>query len=134
MGERSEKIKSEQIELLQEILKWIKFEGMQRVKSVLTDVLQKDSEKIIYQFSDGRSSGDVAKLAGVSHQTVVNYWKKWSTMGIVEAEPVRGGTRYGRIFSLEDFGIEVPQPQREVSREVIAPSEETAQKSGEEVG
>ena len=134
MTENSERTKSEETELLREILKWIKFEGMQRVKGVLTDVLQKDTEKIIYQFSNGQSSGDIAKLAGVSHQTVVNYWKRWSTLGIVEAERARGGTRYRRIFSLEDFGIEVPQPREEISKEETTSSQETAtQKTGEEL-
>lgn len=124
---------NEKTELLREILKWIKFEGMQRVKGLLADVLQKDIEKIVYQFSDGRSSGDVGKLAGVSHQTVVNYWKRWSTLGIVEAERARGGTRYRRIFSLENFGIEVPQPKEEKGNEQVVPSKETTQTSGEEI-
>jgi len=131
MAENSEKERTEEKELLREILKWIKFEGMQRVKGVLTDVLQKDIERIIYQFSDGRGSSDIAKLAGVSHQTVVNYWKRWSTLGIVEAERARGGTRYRRVFSLEDFGIEVPRPREERQEEVVL-SQETTQKTGEE--
>ena len=116
---KSEKAKSEEIKLLREILKWIKFDGMQRVKGLLIDVLRKDIEKIIYQFSDGRSSGDIGKLAGVSHQTVVNYWKKWSRIGLVEAKRARGGTRYSRVFSLEDLGIEVPQPKEEISKEEV---------------
>jgi len=134
MDEKSEKSNGEIIELLGEILKWIKFDGMQRVKNTLMDVLQKDVERIVYEFSDGRSSMDVAKLAGVSHQTVVNYWKKWSRLGLVEAERAKGGTRYKRVFSLEDFGIEVPQPKIELSTEEGLPSQEpTAQKSGEEI-
>jgi predicted transcriptional regulator len=111
MDEKSEKSGQETVELLRQILKWIKFDGMQRVKGTLTDVLQKDVEKIIYEFSDGKSSIEIARIAGVSHQTVVNYWKRWSRIGIVEAERARGGSRYRRVFSLEDFGIEVPQPK-----------------------
>jgi len=134
MDEKSEKSGEETVELLREILKWIKFDGIQRVKSTLTDVLQKDVEKIIYESSDGRSSIDVSKLAGISHQTVVNYWKKWSRLGLVEAERAKGGTRYKRVFSLEDFGIEVPQPKIELGKEESVPSQEpTAPKSGEEI-
>lgn len=97
------------VKVLQEILKWIRFEGLQRVKSLLAGLLEKDIDKIIYQSSDGRPSVEIAKLAGVSHQTVVNYWKKWVKLGIVEPIGVRGGTRYKRIFSLEDLGIDVSQ-------------------------
>jgi len=133
MDEKSEKTGAETVELLREILKWTKFDGMQRVKSTLMDVLQKDVEKIVYEFSDGRSSIEVAKLAGVSHQTVVNYWKKWSRLGLVEAERAKGGTRYKRVFSLEDFGIEVPRPTMELAKEEGATSQEPiTQKTGGE--
>jgi len=134
MDEKSENGGQETVELLREILKWIKFDGMQRVKGTLTDVLQKDVEKIIYEFSDGKSSIEIARIAGVSHQTVVNYWKRWSRIGIVEGERTRGGIRYRRVFSLEDFGIEVPQPKKEASKEEPVSSQEPlAQKPGEEV-
>jgi len=134
MIEKSEKSGEETVQLLREILKWIKFDGMQRVKNTLIDVLQKDVEKVIYEFSDGRSSIDIAKLAGVSHQTVVNYWKKWSRLGLVEAERARGGTRYKRVFSLEDFGIEVPQleevkpEKKETQTQIEVTTEEKADK------
>ena len=82
----------------------------------LTDTLKKDEEKVAYESSEGRGSKEVAKLAGISHQTVVNYWKKWATLGIVEPLKVRGGLRYRRSFSLSDFGIEVPKMKVEESR------------------
>ena len=96
-------------ELLKEILKWTKFQGMMKVKEVLLETLKKDEEKIVYQNSDGRDSRDIAKIAGISHQTVVNYWKRWATLGIVESIKVRGGIRYKKSFSLLDFGIEIPK-------------------------
>lgn len=97
------------VNLLKEILKWTRFQGVLRVKDVLLDTLKSDEEKIVYESSDGRGTKEVAKLAGISHQTVVNYWKKWATLGIVEPIKVRGGIRYKRSFSLSDFGIEVPK-------------------------
>jgi len=41
--------------------------------------------------------------------TVTIYWKKWAKIGIVEPIRVCGGTRYKNLFSLEEFGIEVPE-------------------------
>lgn len=107
-------------DLLKEILKWTRFQGMISVKGVLLDTLKKDEEKVAYESSEGRGSKEVAKLAGISHQTVVNYWKKWATLGIVEPLKVRGGLRYRRSFSLSDFGIEVPKMKVEEKLKEIA--------------
>jgi len=96
-------------QLLREILKWTKFQGMLKVKEVLLETLKKDEEKITYENSDGRDSRDIASIAGISHQTVVNYWRRWATLGLAEPIKVRGGIRYKKSFSLLDFGIEVPK-------------------------
>ena len=108
------------VDLLKEILKWTRFQGMISVKGVLLDTLKKDEEKVAYESSEGRGSKEVAKLAGISHQTVVNYWKKWATLGIVEPLKVRGGLRYRRSFSLSDFDIEVPKMKVEEKLKEIA--------------
>jgi len=97
------------IGLLNEILKWERFQGWKNVKDVLLDALKDDIMKLVYHYSDGRSSRKVAEKVSISHNTVVNYWKKWAKIGIVEPINVKGGTRYKRIFSLEDFGIEIPK-------------------------
>lgn len=103
-------LESEQLRVLREILKWIRFTGMKEVKGALIAALDTDQKKIIYQLSDGeKSSRDISKATGVSDRTVRNYWKIWSRIGIVEA--IKAGTRdrYERSFDLEDLGIEVPR-------------------------
>lgn len=95
------------IELLEELAKWKKFEVAQLAKKLLRDILAKDTEKIVYQYSDGKGSMEVAALAGVSDFTVRSYWKKWNIEGLVVPSQKQKG-RYERIFSLEDFGIEIP--------------------------
>ncbi len=94
---------------MQEILKWTRLQGMQTARAILEDCLKKDSEKLAYHFSDGRDSREVGRLAGISHMTVTNYWKKWAALGVVEPVRARGGERYRRIFSLEDFGMALPE-------------------------
>jgi hypothetical protein len=43
--------------------------------------------------------------------TVVNYWKKWAILGIaIPSENYQG--RYKRICSLEELGIDVPEPEK----------------------
>ncbi|MEX2193024.1 MAG: hypothetical protein WD717_06565 [Nitrosarchaeum sp.] len=95
------------IELLEEFVKWQRFEGAQLAKKILRDLLAKDVDKIIYQHSDGRGTKEIAALAGVSDFTVRNYWKKWNTEGLIVPSQKHKG-RYERVFSLEDFGIEIP--------------------------
>lgn len=105
---------NEQTQLLREILKWIKFEGMSQVKSVLTATLESDADRLAYQKSDG-TIGTVAlgKLVGVSNKTIDNMWDAWQKMGLGEKIPSRGGTRFKRSFDLEGFGIKVPEPRAE---------------------
>lgn len=75
------------IELLEEILKWIGFEGNQRVKEVLLDELDTDAKKIAYELSDGRSSPDIAKEVDVTDKTIRDWWKKWVKRRIAEIHP-----------------------------------------------
>jgi len=95
-------------DILKEILKWTKFEGMQKVKQVLENTLDNNTKKLIYEFSDGRSSPAIAEIAEVNAHTVRDYWKDWVVLGIVEIHP-EYKKRYRRVFSLKEVGIEVPQ-------------------------
>lgn len=110
---------------LRELLKWSKFAGMQQLRNVLSQTLKTDTEKIIYEFSDGtKGAREVAGAARVgSHATVLACWKKWSKVGIVEPSLSFQG-RYQRICSLEEVGLEVPP--------LLQPAVQT-QPSGEEM-
>lgn len=100
---------NEQIELLREVLKWIKFSGIREVRSVLMNILDTEEKRLIYHLSDGgNGSIDISRRAGVSHVTVTRYWKSWKRLGIVEPIRVRGGLRYKKSFELEDFGFSIP--------------------------
>jgi len=95
-------------DILREILKWTKFQGMQKVKQILENALGGNTKKLIYEFSAGRSSPAIARIAGVSDWTVRDYWKDWLVLGIVEIHPDYK-KRCHRVFSLREVGIEVPQ-------------------------
>jgi hypothetical protein len=101
---------NEQIRLLNEILKWIRFSGLKEVKGVLASALDTDQKKIVYQLSDG-SKGivEIGKAAGISSTaTISRYWKSWARLGLGDYLAVKGGDRFKRAFDLEDLGIEVP--------------------------
>jgi len=103
--------KDDQISLLKEILKWIKFAGMKEVRHVLEIELNTDERKIVYQTSDGtKGTVELAKLIGVkSNKTIDTMWDKWLKMNLGENIPVRGGERFKRLFDLEELGIDVPK-------------------------
>ena len=102
------------IELLEEMAKWNRFEGAQLAKKILRDLLTNDAEKLVYQHSDGKGSRDIASLAGVSDFSVRAYWKKWNVEGLVVPSKKQKG-RYEKVFSLEDFGIEIPPFKKQLS-------------------
>ena len=95
-------------EILREILKWTKFEGIQKVKQVLETTLDSDIKKLIYEMSDGKSSPTIAGIVKVDPTTVRGYWKDWAILGIVEVHPDYK-KRCCRVFSLKEVGIEVPE-------------------------
>jgi hypothetical protein len=97
------------IVLLEDVRKWTRFQGWISVKEVLVDTLKTDEEKLVYHHSDGCSSRAVASSTPVSQSTVLKMWEKWAKIGIVEPIQVQRGTRYQKIFSLEEFNIEVPE-------------------------
>lgn len=102
------------INLLKELVKWTKFQAWSKVKEVLLNVLNDDIKKLIYHFSDGKSSSrKMTEKVPVGHSTIVKYWNDWAKSNIVEPIPVRGGgTRYKKMFNLEDFGIELPKAKK----------------------
>ena len=99
----------EQIQLLREILKWIKFSGIREVRTVLMNILDTEEKRLIYHLSDGENgSVEIGRRVEVSHVTVTRYWQSWNRLGIVEPLRVRGGLRYRKSFKLEDFGFSIP--------------------------
>jgi len=94
-------------DVLLEILKWTKFQGMRQVKQILEDNLDTETKKLVYKLSDGKSSVEISRIAKVSDWTIRNYWKSWDPIQIVEIDPNYKG-RYRKVFSLREVGVTVP--------------------------
>lgn len=105
------------IELLEEMLKWTKVASIPNVKKLLLEILPSHEEKRAYHYSDGRDSREVAKFSGVGHVSVTRWWKTWVRAGIAKSVSAKRGKRAKHVFSLEDFGIEVP-PLKEVKPKI----------------
>lgn len=90
---------------LTELLKWIKFSGIQEIKPKLESILNTDEKKSVYQLSDGKSKPEIAKMSKVSADTVKNYWRNWKIVGITKPQSFSGGPRQIRSFDLNDFDL-----------------------------
>ena len=103
----------ELISLMKELVKWTRFSGKQQLKAMILENLKSDTEKLVYELSDGeRSVREIEELTNVSKSRVGSYWEKWLTLGIVE-ESERFQGRMKHICSLDEVGIEVPKTPRE---------------------
>ena len=101
------------IETLKEILKWTKIMSIPHVKNTLSATLTSDQEKVVYQYSNGlTTSRELGTMVGVGHSTITRWWNTWAQAGIVEHVGVKGGERTRRLFSLLEFDIKVPLPQK----------------------
>ena len=112
-NETKKKDRSEK-EILEEMLRWIKITSISHTKQVLDSL--PPQEKIAYHYSDGRNSREIAKNVGVNQSTIVTWWKKWNTKGIVEPLHVKRGIRYRHAFELSDFDIKVPSIPKKKSK------------------
>ena len=98
--------------ILHEILLWLRFQNRQPLRGLLTEVLANDTDKIIYELTDGtRSQPEIARAAGVSQPTISLKWKAWRTVGIVY-EVLEGAGRCCHLADLRSVGIEPPVPRK----------------------
>jgi hypothetical protein len=119
------------VQLLEELVNWTKIVSIPKVKELLLSILESPAEIVAYQLSDGRASKKVAIESNVSYVTITKWWKKWIKAGIAESISVAGGKRAKRVFSLDDFGIEVPKIMK--SR-VLTKGGKDSDKQGSDVG
>jgi len=101
-----------QEELLREMLKWLKFSGMQQAKDVVDSTLthedeQKEQEyRKVYELSNGKNSqSNIAEYISYSSVTVGNWQKKWTKVGIMQQN---ADGKYEHLISLENLGLECP--------------------------
>ena len=104
--------------LLGEILRWIRASSYGTIQQMFTREFRKggDLDKVkaqIYQMSDGiTTSVAIAKRAKVSQPQVSRLWKRWRQMGLAESSG-ESGQQTRRCFSLDDFGLEAEDNDKE---------------------
>lgn len=107
------------VELLGEILKWVKVACVPIVRSVLEAEFPKSDRgddyknaevaksAVIYSYADGkRTQRDIAKVVGLSQPQISRRFARWERLGIMRAGVA--------CFELSDFGLRSSGPSREV--------------------
>jgi hypothetical protein len=124
---------------LKEILRWIRFANISKLKETLDKELDIDEKKLAYDNSDGINGvKEVAQASGAPQDTVYSWWQKWFRLGLVVESETRKG-RMVKIVSLDDVGIKLPKKkknptmiQTSAQQESQAPSEATGPKTTED--
>lgn len=113
---------NEQIELLREIAKWMRFAGFKQVKDVLTSTLDGEKKILAYHLSDGKTTSTViSQLTGINQPRISELWKDWLSLGLGESISASGGSRFKKSFDLKMFGMivsEVKQKEDESQKSV----------------
>lgn len=91
-------------QLLAEILKWQKLQGLQLLKTMLPNILESTEKRTVYELTDGQAGVvDISKKAGVATGTISNWWNIWLANGVLTKE----GLKYKKIISLKDMGLSI---------------------------
>lgn len=108
-----------QTEILEEMLNWIRFMGMNEARDVIDGALSYEdnqekerSARIAYELTDGTNSTyDIAEHIDFSHQWVSDRQMEWAKLGIVEKSAEN--QPYEHLASLTELGIycpDIPEP------------------------
>ncbi len=87
------------LEQLHEANRWLRILALPPLLASLGNALTSNEARKVYQSSDGRTSREVGREAGVSHTTVQSYWRRWAKLGLVE-QVAQG--RFARLVELPE--------------------------------
>ena len=76
-------------ETLKQILRWVRFQSLERVRQIIEKEVTQDPKRIlVYELTDGdKGRPEVSKISGVASSTIQTWWDRWYSLGLLE----RGG-------------------------------------------
>lgn len=93
---------SRMVELLTEAVRWLRFQGLDKAKAAVTEHLDTDKKKRVYNLTDGKaSSREIARLTVVGASTISEWWAEWYAAGIL----IKEGNTYRHLFNLSQIGV-----------------------------
>lgn len=121
------------VDVLKDVRRWVKILGLQEAKPILQDLLTHEDEsrqrdlRIVYHLTNGgNGQHDIADKISFSRSWVKNRHREWSNMGLIERTGPQN--QYRHIISLEQAGMDVPEPrenEEEDEEQEMAESEDS---------
>ncbi len=97
------------LDVLNDISKWTKLQGLEKFSQVIPEILENDKKKIVFELSNGmRSAHEISIQSEIPKNDIIAYWKKWVEFGIVEESEQFVG-RMKHLGSLAEARIDVPE-------------------------
>jgi len=95
--------------LLVQLLGLTRLRDFKQIAYAMREVLNTPEKRQVYELTDGtRTRIDIAKTAKVSERTITNWWHDWQVRGLLMRDPTRP-SKLTKVFSLEDFGLNLPK-------------------------
>lgn len=123
---------SQMNDTLRQILRWVKFQSIERARQVIEKEIAQDPKRIlVFELTDGeRGRPEVSRLAGVPSSTIQVWWDRWYKLGILEPSPKRKGM-VRKLCGIEEVGLDIPKDVRttlegKAGSQPPLPAEETA--------
>ena len=82
------------------------------MKTRINEILNTEKKRKAYQASDGKTSRQVIQVSGLSKGTIIKLWRIWNSQGLGNLIKVKGGNRFVRSFSLNDFQISIQNKKK----------------------
>lgn len=108
------------IRLLEEMVTWTKAGLYENVEHLIQREFEdaRPEQRLAYELSDSQTQSEIERIckavvgedAKISQSSVSDWMGRWERLGLIK----RNGRSVSRLFSLEDFGLEVPEVDRSV--------------------
>ncbi len=90
-----------EIQLLEEILRWIKIANYDAIKKSIEETLNDDKKKKAYMLTGKKTQTEITKAVKFSSVTLTEMWQECARKGILKKE----GKSYKQLIDLEDYGL-----------------------------
>jgi len=102
-------------ETLRQILRWVRFQSLERVRQIIEKEVAQDRKRIlVYELTDGeKGRPEVSRISGVASSTIQTWWDRWYSLGLLEPSPKRKGM-VRKMCGIEEVGLAIPNELKAV--------------------
>ena len=114
-------------ETLKQILRWVRFQSLERVRQIIEKEVTQDPKRI-----DGdKGRPEVSKISGVASSTIQTWWDRWYSLGLLEPSSKRKGM-VRKMCGIEEVGLAVPNELKAILQGKTTGPVSTPSTAGEE--